>query len=129
MLSEVLRTLLKLVALVLLLAAIFFIVGKFKPTWVSTDVNLLLAFLLLITMGTSVLNIWAHRNKMLVNSFIATQVIRLLFCLILLYFLISSNPEEANIVVVNFFIIYLVLLIFEISTLLSNLRAEFTKPE
>lgn len=129
MLSEILKSLLKLLVLVLVLAGIFYVVGKFKSTWVSSDVNLLLAFLLIITAGTTVLNTWAHRNKMLVNSFIATQVIRILFCLILLYFLISSNPNEANGLVVNFFIIYLVLLIFEISTLLSNLRSEITMPE
>lgn len=129
MLSEILRSFLKLLVIVLVLAAIFYVVGKFKSTWVSSDVNLLLAFLLLISTGTIVLNTWAHRNKMLINSFIASQVIRILFCLILLYFLISSNPDEANGLVVNFFIIYLVLLIFEISTLLSNLRSEFTKSE
>lgn len=112
-----------------LLALLFGMLNKLSPAWVSTDVYLLIIFMFFLTGLTAMANIWAHRNNYLVTIFTASQVLRMLFCIGILYFLISSNPSEANALVVNFFIIYLVLLIFEISTLLSNLRAEFRKPE
>jgi len=127
--TSILKVLLKLLGISVLLAILFRAFNMLSPAWVSTDVYLLIVFMLILNGGTAIANIWAHKNNYLVTIFTASQVIRMLVCIGILYFLISSNPSEANALVVNFFIIYLVFLIFEISTLLSNLRAEFRKPE
>ena len=126
--KEALINVAKLLVVALLMGGTFYLVDQFNTSLVSDNSYYLLAILTLLTALTVLANIWAAKNKLLVISFIASQVIRILLCLVIMYFFISSNPAEANSLVVNFFIIYLIFLIFEISTLLSNLRTEIRSP-
>lgn len=125
----ILITLVKLSLVALVLSGVFYLVDGANPAWVVDNSYYLLLILYLAAVLSVIGNIWAAHRNFLITSFIASQIVRMLLCIAALYFFISSNPGEANILVVNFFIIYLIFLIFEISLLLSNLRAEFRKPE
>ena len=127
--SKSFKAWLQLLALTIVIAGIFWSLANYQPHWVSPNVYYLLGFLFLLTSATTIANHWGKQKQILVTTFVASQVIRMLFCIVFLYFFISQDPAGSNALVINFFIIYLVLLIFEISTLLSNLRAEFRKPE
>jgi len=122
------NSLVTLLSLTLVLAGIFYLINSWQPAWISSNYPWLIGIYFGLTALTLGLNKWAVKNKSLVTVFIASQVLRIIFSLALLYLLMSKAPEEANVLVINFFIVYLCYLIFEIITVLSNLRAEFRGP-
>lgn len=124
-----LRLLFKLSGVTLLLVLLFLTLEAKVPTWVSPRIYYLLGVFYLLTLVTAGLNIWAARQGNLVTIFIASQVLRIILSLVILYIFMRWSPDEAHALVVNFFIIYLSFLIFEIIAVLSNLRAELRKPE
>ena len=112
----------------LILVGLFYAVYSWQPQFISSNFLWLIGIYFGLTLLTLRLNKWAIKNKSLVTVFIASQVLRIVFSLALLYLLMSKAPEEANVLVINFFIVYLFYLIFEIISVLSNLRAEFRGP-
>lgn len=122
------KTVLKLLGVTLLLLGLFYLLAHLKPHWVFSKVYLLIAVFFLLSLTTVRANIWAIKRKSLVVVFIASQVVRILFSLVVLFLLATWIPAEMDVLVVNFFIVYLCYLIFEIMELLSNLRAEFRGP-
>ncbi len=122
------NSLVTLLSLTLVMAGFFYLVNQWQPAWISSNYPWLIGIYFGLTALTLGLNKWAIKNKSLVTVFIASQVLRIIFSLALLYLLMSQAPEEANVLVINFFIVYLCYLIFEIITVLSNLRAEFRGP-
>ena len=123
-----LKTALKLLAGTIILAALFYLLQRYQPQWVFSNVYLLIAIFFVLSLATIRANMWAIKNNNLVVVFIASQVVRILFSLIVLFLLATWLPSEINMLAVNFFIVYLFYLIFEIIELLSNLRAEFRRP-
>ncbi len=123
-----LKTVLRLVAMTVLLLGLFYLVEQLKPSWAFSKVYVLIGVFFLLSLLTVRANIWAIKQKSLVTIFIASQVVRIIFSLVVLFLLATWIPAEINILAVNFFIVYLFYLIFEIMELLSNLRAEFRRP-
>ncbi len=122
------KSIVNLILITLVLIGLFYTVNNWQPDWISSHYVWLIGIYFGLTALTLGLNKWAIKNKSLVTVFIASQVLRIVFSLALLYLLMSQAPEEANVLVINFFIVYLFYLIFEIITVLSNLRAEFRGP-
>lgn len=123
------KSLLKLLGLTSLLAILFFGLNALNPGWVATKVYYLLGIFMSLTIVTTRINMWAAGEGNLVTIFIASQVLRIVLSLIIVYLFMRWSPGEANALVVNFFMVYLSFLIFEIMTVLSNLRAELRRPE
>ena len=65
----------------------------------------------------------------LTNLFLATTVIRLILSMAFLGIMIFGDIERKVVWVANFFVIYLFYLVFEIYSIMSNLRAISTKGE
>ena len=105
------------------------IVKLLEPHWIYRHVWVIVIFLLLITMGTIQLTHLASKklNKQFIQVYFAIMTIRLLISLAFALVFVIKDRENVLVFGLNFIILYLLYLGFEIYTILTNLRTHFKK--
>jgi hypothetical protein len=116
---------LKLLVFSLLIAGIIYLLQEFiKPEWVHETMRIILSFFVILTwltgMFTHYLLELSKENS--VSIILGGIVIRFLASIGFVAILLFMGVENLILFVVNFFIIYFFYLLFDIYTLISNLR-------
>jgi hypothetical protein len=116
---------LKLLVFSLLIAGIIYLLQEFiKPEWVHETMWIILSFFVILTwltgMFTHYLLELSKENS--VSIILGGIVIRFLASIGFVAILLFMGVENLILFVVNFFIIYFFYLLFDIYTLISNLR-------
>ncbi|MCG8319456.1 MAG: hypothetical protein MI921_08150 [Cytophagales bacterium] len=109
----------------LTISLVVFLIDQLYPHIIYHDIEFLVAFFYAIFLFTYFLISLAIKNKdpksaVIIN--LAAVVIRLIVCIISAWIFLRNDPENSDVFVTNFLIIYLFYLGFEIYSILSNLR-------
>lgn len=116
---------LKLLIFSLLIAGIIYLLKEFiKPEWVHEMMWIILSFFVLLTWLTGMFThyLLAISKENAVNIILGGIIIRFLASVGFVAILLFVGTENLILFVVNFFIIYFFYLLFDIYTLISNLR-------
>ena len=116
---------LRLTLFTLVVSLVIYVAHRFYPEFIYHNIEFLMAFFYAIFLFTYFLINLAFKNKDAKSAVIinlAAVVIRLIACIISAYFFLRNDPENHNVFVTNFLVIYLFYLGFEIYSILSNLR-------
>jgi hypothetical protein len=116
---------LKLLIFSLIIAGIIYLLQEFiKPEWVHETMWIILSFFVLLTWLTGIFThyLLAISKENAVSIILGGIVIRFLASVGFVAILLFIGVENLILFVVNFFIIYFFYLLFDIYTLISNLR-------
>lgn len=116
---------LKLLIFSLLIAGIIYLLQEFiKPEWVHETMWIILSFFVLLTWLTGMFThyLLAISKENAVSIILGGIVIRFLASIGFVAILLFIGVANLILFVVNFFIIYFFYLLFDIYTLISNLR-------
>lgn len=116
---------LSLIGLTILIRAFFFIFELFEVTdhYVHTYINEIIiysALIALVVAGFNWLIIKGREN--FISMVLVSTVIRMLLSIIIIMVLLLRGPDRILVLLINFFIVYLIYLLFEIYNILANLR-------
>ena len=116
--------LLRLVLLTAGLAILLFTIAQLAPHIVNTLAGWSLLFLFLLTLGTSSLTFWGvNKDPKYFNVlFFVGMIIRFFASIIYIVVVVLNKPEKPLVFVGVFFVLYLCYQIFEITSLITNLR-------
>ena len=115
----------RLITFTLILGLLIFGLRHFKPHWVYPDIIFVLAFFLFVFLCSYFiiqLSFTRRDPRQAVSIHLAAMVARLILCVIAAFVFIKFDPAFSDLFVVNFLVVYLFYLGFEIYSLLSNLR-------
>ena len=115
----------KLLFFSLILAGIIYLLQEFiKPEWVHDTMWVILSFFVLLTWLTGMFShyLLALSKENSVNILLGAMAIRFLASIGFVAVLLFLGTENLILFVVNFFVIYFFYLLFDIYTLISNLR-------
>ncbi len=112
-----------------LVAITILIIQYVEPDWIYHYVWLVVLFLFLITLGTIRLTHIASKklNKQFIQVYFAIMTVRLLISLGFALIFIVKDRDHVLVFGLNFIVLYLLFLGFEIYTILTNLRTHFKK--
>jgi len=116
---------LKMTMFTLAISAIVYTIKYFKPSVIYPQIEFVLAFFLalfLLSYFLMSLSIKESTPKKAVILNMAAVIFRLIACSIAAFVFVKNDPENHKVFVVNFMLIYLFYLGFEIYSILSNLR-------
>ncbi|MDN5212672.1 hypothetical protein QQ020_11470 [Fulvivirgaceae bacterium BMA12] len=116
---------LRLTLFTLVVSLAIYVVHWLHPQSIYHNIEFLLAFFYATFLFTYFLISLAFKNKDAKSAVIinlSAVVIRLIACVISAYFFLRNDPENHNVFVTNFLVVYLFYLGFEIYSILSNLR-------
>lgn len=113
----------------LLIVGTILIFQMVEPRWIYHNIWAIVVFLFLLTIGTIQLTRLASKklNKQFINVYFAIMTIRLLISLGFAMVFIIKDRENVFAFGINFIVLYLLFLGFEIYTILTNLRTHFKK--
>jgi len=112
-----------------LLALTIFIVQYLEPNWIYRYVWIIMIFFLLLTLAS----IWTTKyaalklGKQFIQVYFIVMTIRLLISLAFAIIFIIKDRDNILIFSINFLVLYLLFLGFEIYSILTNLRTHFKK--
>jgi hypothetical protein len=124
---ETKRSWLALFLYALALTAITFLLKMMLPSLVYPGIYYIIFFFLLLTLFTHFITLSGlkHMPDKFALVYLGTMTFRLLICIgIILIVLLQEIPDKITFVI-NFAIVYLAFLIFEIYALLTTLRSNF----
>lgn len=123
------RPIIKLCIFTVLLAGVIFLVSQAGVDILHSHVWYMLVFFFGMTLLTMVVVLKSTDPKTYVVFYLSTVVARLLLSVMAAFVFLYFIPDQEVPFVINFFSFYLLFLLFEIITLLSNLRAGNEKPD
>ena len=116
---------LKLIGYTLVLAGIIFLLNTYlAPQWIHEKIGTVLRFYFILTLLTGLLTQYLLKisKENSVPILLGSSLIRLLASLGFVFVILWSSTENILWFVVDFFIIYLLYLLFDIYTLITNLQ-------
>ncbi|MGI9544486.1 MAG: hypothetical protein ACR2MX_14595 [Cyclobacteriaceae bacterium] len=123
------RPILKLCIFTFILAGLIFLLDQIGVDILHSHIWYMLAFFFGLTLLTMVVVLKSTDPKTYVVFYLSTVVARLLLSVMAAFVFFYFLRGQEVPFVINFFSFYLLFLLFEIITLLSNLRAGNEKPD
>lgn len=113
----------------ILLTLTLLVIHFIKPSWLYQYVWYIHFFFFIVTLGSINATKYASKilNKNFVQIYFGIMTIRLLICLAFAIIFIIKDREHVLLFGINFMVLYLLFLGFEIYTILTNLRTHFKK--
>jgi hypothetical protein len=109
----------------LLLAFVVWLIAQFLPgPWLHTLVYPILIFFAVLTGVTGLLagKLLKLETFTSVSVILGTTIVRLICCILFVFFILWQGHENLLWFVVDFFVIYLLYLLFDMYGLIANLR-------
>jgi len=122
---EILNLTIKLLTLSLLIAGIVYLISEvFQLPWIHVSIWKIISFFLILTWLTGIFSYYLLKisKENSVNILLGGIGIRLLSSIGFIAIMLMIGQENLILFVINFFIIYLFYLLFDIYTLIANLR-------
>ena len=121
--SQEIRAILNLCIFTAILAGIVLLLGQTDINLLHSHIWFMLLFFFCLTLLTMLIVLQSNQAKSFVVFYLSTVVFRLLISIMAAFVFLYFIPKQEVAFIVNFFSFYLLFLLFEIKTLLSNLRA------
>lgn len=95
----------------------------------SPNFNLIFVFLYLLTIVIYFLGLWGMRKcaEYSVYSILGGIVIKMVISLSFIFYLFLKSPENQKVLALNFFSLYFLFTLFEVTVMLRNLRDQNKK--
>jgi hypothetical protein len=122
---EILHLTIKLLTLSLFIAGLVYLISEvFQLPWIHGSIWKIISFFLILTWMTSIFSYYLLKlsKENSVNILLGAIGIRLLSSIGFIAIMLMIGQENLILFVINFFIIYLFYLLFDIYTLIANLR-------
>jgi hypothetical protein len=116
---------LTLIGLTLILRGLFFLFEQFEVTapFIHTFINEIVYYSALIALVVAIFNWFIIKSREnFISMVLVSTVIRMLLSIIIILVLLLRGTDRIIILLINFFIVYLIYLLFEIYNILTNLR-------
>jgi hypothetical protein len=115
--------------ILLALAPLYIVIASKASAWLIPYFWRFFAFFAILNIAVYIISIWGtmNNNKAAVQSFMVGFGLKFLFSIIIIFFYLRAVNVNSTIFLINFFYIYLFHLLFEIYSLLRNLRNQNLK--
>jgi len=119
----------QLVLLAIVLAAIIFGLQQLQVPYLHPTAIYWIPFFLVVNGLAAIVTFWALQKdqQQMILTYLATTVFRLLISVTIIFFALMHEVPDRITFVINFAVLYLAFLGFEIYGLLTNLRAHLEK--
>lgn len=117
--------LLKIIGLTCIIWGIFFLLKQFEATrgFVHVQINVIIIYSALVALIVALFNLFIMLRKGSHTAMVlGSTTIRMLLSILIMALLLIGDSENKLLLAVNFFIVYLFYLIFEIYSIITNLR-------
>jgi hypothetical protein len=123
--KSILRLTIRLVILsILIFLTAYLIESVFKLQWIHNNISIIISFFLILTWLTGVFTYYllSISKENSVNILLGSIGIRLLGSIGFVVVMLLLGQENIILFVINFFVVYLFYLLFDINMLIANLR-------